>query len=260
MQAVAMLTRAEERLVRGLARRRVREREGRFVAEGVRVVEELLKAGLTPELAVISPALEETARGRRLAQALEGPRVRRVGNAELARLADTETPQGVLVVAAAPRADLPEAGQLGGAVLVLDAVQDPGNLGTLMRTAVAFGVSLVVALPGTVDPWNPKAVRAAAGACFRVPIAHVGPETLLAWSRRHGYTLLGADADGTAVDAVTVPERLALVVGNEGAGLTPEIAAGVAARVAIPMRGAESLNVAVAAGILLYLMTRKATS
>lgn len=255
-----MLTRAEERLVRGLARRRVREREGRFVAEGVRVVEELLAAGLTPELAMISPALEETERGRRLAEALSGPGVRRLSDAELSRLADTETPQGVLVVASVPHADLPAGEWPGGAVLVLDGVQDPGNLGTIMRTAVAFGVSLVVALPGTVDPWNPKVVRSAAGTCFRVPVAQTGPESLLAWARHGGYALLGADAAGTPVDAVAVPERVALVVGNEGAGLSAEIAASLDARVAIPMHGAESLNVAVAAGILLYLMTRKATS
>jgi RNA methyltransferase, TrmH family len=254
-----MLTRAEERLVLGLARRRVREREERFLAEGVRVVEELLQAGLKPELAIVSPGLEETERGRRLAEALTGPEVRRVSDAVLARLADTETPQGVLVVAPVPRADLPEADDEDGALLVLDGVQDPGNAGTLMRTAAAFGVSRVVVLPGTADPWSPKVVRAAAGTCFRMPVVQADPAALLAWAGRRGFTVLGADAAGTPVGSVPVPDRLALVVGNEGAGLSAEMAAGVDARVAIPMRGAESLNVAVAAGILLYLMTRKAT-
>lgn len=254
-----MLSRAEERLVQSLARRKVREREGRFVAEGVRVVEELLSAGLVPELALVSPTLEETERGRHLAQALHGPALRRVGDGELARLADTETPQGVLVVARVPHAELSDVGREGGPALVLDGVQDPGNFGTLLRTAAAFGAAAVVALPGTVDPWNPKAVRATAGMCFRVPIMQTVPEALLSWAGQRGFTLLGADAGGTPVDAVAVPERLALVVGNEGAGLSPEVAAGVAFRVAIPMRAAESLNVAVAAGILLYLMTRKAT-
>lgn len=252
-----MLSRAEERLVRGLARRRVREREGRFLAEGVRVVEELLAAGLAPELVIVSPGLEATERGRRLAAALDGPAVRRVSDGELARLADTETPQGVLVVASAPAANLPESDR-GEPLLVLDGVQDPGNVGTLMRTAAAFGVSAVVALPGTADPWSPKVVRAAAGTCFRVPAVQTDSAALVAWAERRGYTLLGADAGGTPVEALAIPDRLALVVGNEGAGLSPAMAAGVDVRVAIPMRGAESLNVAVAAGILLYLMTRKA--
>ncbi|MEJ2185283.1 MAG: RNA methyltransferase [Gemmatimonadota bacterium] len=252
-----MLSRAEERLVRGLARRRVREREARFLAEGVRVVEELLAAGLAPELVIVSPGLEATERGRRLAAALDGPAVRRVSDGELARLADTETPQGVLAVASVPAANLPESDR-GEPLLVLDGVQDPGNVGTLMRTAAAFGVSAVVALPGTADPWNPKVVRAAAGTCFRVPAVQTDPAALGAWAERQGYTLLGADAGGTPVEALAIPDRLALVVGNEGAGLSPAMAAGVDARVAIPMRGAESLNVAVAAGILLYLMTRKA--
>lgn len=254
---MATLTRAEERLVLGLARRKTREREGRFLAEGVRVVEELVEAGLSPELVLISPGAEETERGRRLAAALEGRAVRRVSDGELARLAATETPQGILVVASIPRAELPDAGG-SGALLVLDGVQDPGNVGTLMRTASAFGVSGVVALPGTADPWSPKVVRASAGTCFRLPVVQTAADTLLAWAARESYTVLGADAVGTPAEDTPVPDRLALVLGNEGAGLSPEIAAGVDARVAIPMRGAESLNVAVAAGILLYLMTRKA--
>lgn len=254
-----MLTTAEERLVRSLARRKMREREGRFVAEGVRVVEELLDAGLVPELALVTPTLEETERGRRLGQALQGPALRRVGSRELARLADTETPQGVLVVARVPHAELSDVGGEGGPALVLDGVQDPGNVGTLLRTAVAFGASALVALPGTVDPWNPKVVRATAGLCFRLPVVQTVPEALLSWSRQRGFTLLGADAGGTPVDVVAAPERLALVVGNEGAGLSPEVAGTVAFQVAVPMRTGESLNVAVAAGILLYLMTRKAT-
>ncbi len=253
-----MLTRAEERLVLGLARRKTRERESRFLAEGVRVVEELVEAGLSPDLVLVSPGLEETERGRRLAAALEGPALRRVSDAELARLTATETPQGVLAVAPVPRAELAEAGGGGGALLVLDGVQDPGNVGTLMRTAAAFGVSGVVVLPGTADPWSPKVVRAAAGTCFRLPVVQTDADTLLAWAEQGSYTVLGADAAGTPAEDIPVPDRLALVLGNEGAGLSPEIATGVDARVAIPMRGAESLNVAVAAGILLYLMTRKA--
>ncbi|HKJ93446.1 MAG TPA: RNA methyltransferase [Longimicrobiales bacterium] len=255
-----MLTRAEERLVRGLARRKVRGREGLFLAEGVRVVEELLAAGLVPELALVSPALQDTERGRRLAQALAGPGLRQVSHGRLADLADTETPQGVLVAAPIPQVDLEGMHAERGVVLVLDGVQDPGNVGTLLRTAAAFGVALVAALPGTADPWNPKVVRAAAGACFHVPVAQPEADALVAWLRGRGFRLLGADMAGVPVESVAVPDRTALVLGNEGAGLSAGMAAALDTRVAVPISGAESLNVAVAAGILLYLVTRKATS
>ncbi|MBI4410175.1 MAG: RNA methyltransferase, partial [Gemmatimonadetes bacterium] len=136
--------------MRGLKRRKVREAEGLFLAEGVRVVEELLDAGVALRFAVVSSPLEDSERGRALADALAGRcPLHRVGPAELAELAGTETPQGVLVVAAIPRAELNSLEVHGRAtVLVLDAVQDPGNFGTLVRSAEALGVVAVAALPG----------------------------------------------------------------------------------------------------------------
>lgn len=254
-----MLSRSEVKLVRGLKRRKVREAEGLFLAEGVRVVEELLDAGVALRFAVVSSPLEDSERGRALADALAGRcPLHRVGPAELAELAGTETPQGVLVVAAIPRAELNALEVHGRAtVLVLDAVQDPGNFGTLVRSAEALGVVAVAALPGTVDPWNPKAVRSAAGASFRIPIVQVNLEDLLEWLSSGGFTFYGAEADGEPVDRLELAQRAALAVGNEGAGLSAAVRAAADALVAVPIRGrAESLNVAVAAGILLYELTR----
>jgi len=253
-----MLSSAESKLIRGLARRKIRERKGLFLAEGVRVVEDLLAAGLDLRLAVISPTLEDTERGRALARALEAAvPVRRVEPRELDALAGTEAPQGVLAVAATPHHDLAALEVAGPAtVLALDAVQDPGNFGTLVRAAEAFAVAFVAALPGTVDPWNPKAVRSAAGASFRVPIVQPSAGELVEWARERGFTIYGAAADGAPVDPARLAQRAVLVVGNEGAGLGAEVAGAVDEVLAIPMPGrAESLNVAVAAGILLYLLT-----
>lgn len=252
------LSRSHHTLITGLGRRKVRAEEGLFLAEGVRVVEELLAAGVAVRLAVTSPALEETERGARLARALDGRGAIRVGAAEMAALSDTRTSQGVLVVAEIPAAD-PESVDVppGTTLLALDGVQDPGNLGTLARSAAAFGCGALLCLPGTVDPWNPKAVRASAGALFRLPVLSVGVEPAAAWLRSREVTLLGADAAGEPVDGVALPERVALVVGNEGAGLSDAVRARCAALVGVPMRGGtESLNVAVATGILLYVMTR----
>jgi TrmH family RNA methyltransferase len=141
-------------------------------------------------------------------------------------------------------------------ILVLDGIQDPGNFGTLVRAADAFRTAAVIALPGTVDAWNPKAVRAAAGSSFRVPILSLEDEQALEWLERAGFTVLVADADGTAVDLLTPPERAALVVGNEGAGVRALWRAAADAIVAVPTPGpVESLNVALASGILLYALT-----
>ena len=255
-----MLSRAEERLVQNLARRKHRARSGLLLAEGVRVIEELLSAGIVPRLALISSSLEDTDRGRGLLARLGAVAevVRRLDSGELNRLASTESSQGVLVVAEAPASELGAVEVEGAATaLVLDGVQDPGNLGTLVRSAAGFDVDVVACLPGTVDPWNPKAIRASAGALFRLPIVQPDEATLWEWLDARGFALLGADAAGDPAEAVPMPQRVALAVGNEGAGLSAAVRAHCTRLVAVPMLGGtESLNVAVAGAILLYLITR----
>lgn len=257
-----MVSRSESKQIRALGNRKDRAAEGLFLAEGVRVVEELLDAGLPIQLSVVSPALTGSERGATLADRLRavGP-VREAGVGELNQLADTRTNQGVLVVAETPEGSLgavPDEGP--STVLVLDGVQDPGNLGTLVRSAGAFGCHAVVCLPGTVDPWNPKAVRASAGAHFRLPVVQGSAGPGLDRLDTLGYTLLGADAAGQPVDRVARSGRTALAVGNEGGGLSDRVRDRATDLVAVPMAaGVESLNVAVAAGILLYLLTRDST-
>lgn len=255
-----MVSGGEAKRIRGLQRRKGREREGLFLAEGVRVVEELLQAGVVLPLALVSSSLEDTERGRRLAAALEAAtEFRRVSDGELSELADTSTTQGVLVVAEIPRASLGAVSPAGASVaLVLDGVQDPGNLGTLARSAAAFGCEALLCLPGTVDPWNPKAVRASAGGLFRIPVVQSDPGELDEWLGRHGYLVVGADAGGESVEERALPQRVALVVGNEGAGLSEAMRERCDRILSVPMRGGtESLNVAVAGGIMLYELTRE---
>jgi TrmH family RNA methyltransferase len=254
------LTRSEERLIRALHRRKQREAEGLFLAEGVRLCEELLASALPIRFAVVAPSLKESERGSELLASLEArTTVRRVDERALEALAATQSPQGVLAVASAPQHSLETLALTPAAtLLVLDGVQDPGNFGTLVRSADALGAAGVVALPGTVDPWNPKAVRAAAGASFRIPVFESSLEALRDWMHQNGFTVYGADAAGVPVDRAELAHRAALIVGNEGAGLAPDTLAATDALLAVPIEPhAESLNVAVAAGILLFLLTRR---
>ena len=251
--------------IRDLARRRGRERRGLALAEGIRLVEEAIAAGIPLRGAAVSAALEGTTRGKALKLALAGRGVRmvEVAPAELDALADTEHPQGVVAVLE-PRlwslADLPTGP--GSVILVLDAVQDPGNVGTMLRTALGLGAAGVVALKGTAELTNPKVLRGSMGAAFRLPTVSTDADALLAWAAERGVELWVAAADGAplgARGARSARAPLALVVGNEGAGVGDALAAGARRRVAIPLApGAESLNVAVAAGILLYEVTRDA--
>lgn len=252
-------SRSRAALIRGLARRRVREREGLFLAEGVRVVEDLLDSTIVPRFALVSSSLGDTARGRALAERLAAAtEVEAVPDAELAALAETETTQGVLVAAEVPTVGLDAVAPAAtDVVLLLDGVQDPGNAGTLIRTADALGCRAVLTLPGTVDPWNPKVVRSAAGSLFRVPVVACAAPELAGWLERTGATLVASDATGAPIGSITAQGPIVLAVGNEGAGIGAEVAGLASATVAIPIRGhAESLNVAVAAGILLHELTR----
>jgi TrmH family RNA methyltransferase len=140
--------------------------------------------------------------------------------------------------------------------VILDGVQDPGNVGTIARTALAFGASGLIALPGTVDLANPKVVRAAMGALFRLPSLHCDPLPLLAWLRSANVELWATALSGEPLGgAPTLP--IALALGNEGAGVSSDLLAAATRRVSIPIDpAAESLNVAAAAAILLYQVTR----
>jgi TrmH family RNA methyltransferase len=251
-------------LIRDLRRRRGRERRGLALAEGVRLVEEALAGGIAIRGAAVSATLESTTRGNTLKAALaaRGIRLEDVSEAELEQLADTEHPQGVVAVIEPRRWGWTDIKLVTGtAMLVLDGVQDPGNVGTMLRTALGLGAAGVVALKGTADLTNPKVLRSAMGASFRLPVVAATAEEFVAWSRLQRSEIWVADTEGEAVERLPArsPERpaVSLVLGNEGAGVSPPLELAASRRVAIPLaRGVESLNVAVAAGILLYEVTR----
>jgi TrmH family RNA methyltransferase len=247
------LSQGRTRLIGRLSVRKTREREGLVLVEGVRAATEALDGGAAVSLAVVSPRLESTEAGARLVQRLEGAVVERVDDAELATLADTQTPQGVLLVCRQPSTTLEALD--GARFLVLDAVQDPGNVGTLVRGAVAFALDGVICLDGTVDPWGAKAVRASAGTVFRLPVVPADAASLVPWLAARGVPLLVADAGGEDAQRRAGAERFALAVGNEGEGVRAALRAAAEAVVAVPMAGpTESLNAGVAGSILMHTL------
>lgn len=245
-------------LARDLKRRKARERQGLFVAEGLRTVEELLRSSLALRGLLVSEQAESTPRAAALLADVEsrGIELQRVSEADFASAADTEQPQGLLAIAEQPERTLASLALRDGArLLVLDGIQDPGNVGTLLRSASALGAVASLVLPGTVDPWNAKVVRSAVGLQFTQPPVLCTAAELLAFLRAQDCRLVGAAAEGEPVGRFRQPARLALAVGNEGQGLSAVLRDACDALVAIPMApGAESLNVAVAAGILLHVL------
>jgi RNA methyltransferase, TrmH family len=249
-------------LLRDLQRRKARERRGLVVAEGRRLVEDALAAGASVEALLVAddvaagqaaPLLEEAQ--RRAIRSEVTPR--RDFNA----LADTETPSGVLAVIEWQPLSLaavrpPDVGRRRA--LVIDGVQDPGNVGTMVRSAFALGAWLTVALDGTADVRGPKVVRGSMGALFRHQVATATFEEWQAYAAQERVAVWVAAAEGEPLDALPPqPGSLALVVGNEGQGVRAAWRDTPHRTLTIPMRaGADSLNAAVAAGILLYELSR----
>ncbi len=250
-----MITQNQAKRIRALRTRKRRD-EGAFLVEGVRLVEELLASRLEIELVILAPALAATERGACLIERVRGGglAVAEVPDRELEELADTETPQGVLAVAREPGRRLEEfvPGQRA-AILIFDRVVDPGNVGTLLRTAQALGVGWTVALPGTVDPWSPKAVRASAGSIFQLPVSREPWAYVVNWLRGRDFAILGADPGGVPVPRSGSPlPRFALVMGNEPSGLSEEVRGDCDGQVAVRLPGQmDSLNVATAGALLL---------
>ncbi len=247
-------------LARDLKRRKSREKHRLFVAEGVRAVEELLRSPLTIRGVLVAPQLGDAPRGAALASALaaQGVETQSVDAHEFSSAAETESPQGVIAIAEVPDRSVASLnGEWKGVILVLDAVQDPGNVGTILRTAAALGVVATISMPGTVDLWNAKVVRSGMGAHFRHLAFSSTWSELDTFRTRTGTKVLAADVGGVPVSSIQQATRVALVVGNEGAGLSSEARSRADTTVALTISPAvESLNVAVATGILLYSLTK----
>ena len=236
----------------------LRRETGAFLCEGARLCRDAVRSGLAVETCFFTPRARERY-GPYLEEILSGSRAAYEITEPVARLlADTKSSQEIFCVCRLPQAAPPQTGPC----LVLENLQDPGNLGTVLRTAEALGVFRVVLLGDCCDPWSPKALRASMGAVFRLnPTPWGNADELCQLLESQGYALHAAVLSETAqpLPELDFSRGLhAVFVGNEGNGLTPETIARCGHGVTIPMAGrAESLNASAAATILLWELTRK---
>ena len=254
------ITSSKNPLVQGFSGAATGEDRSLLLAEGPRLVREGLRAGLEAVAAAVAPSLRDQTLGEQLrSRAVE---FFECSDSVLARLSALDTHQGVAVLFARPRfaeQDLLR-GDLAPLVVAVAGVRDPGNLGALLRSAEAAGVSGILTLKGGADPWRDKAVRGSMGSVFRLPVEHGrSAEAVVRFARNHKLQLVVADGEG-AVDYTECDFRhpILLVLGGEARGVPAEIRDVADQCVRVPLRApVESLNVAVAAGVLLFEARRQ---
>jgi TrmH family RNA methyltransferase len=250
-----------------LLERKGREEQGRFLVEGMHMVEEALKSGVEVTTILYDSERDMDAACRRaLANQPQAVQVLAASAAVLGKLSETKSPQGIVAEVKKTKSDWADwmmtkaAEQENLLMLFLDEIQDPGNLGTIMRTAEAAGVDAVVLGKGSVDLYNGKVMRATMGALFRLPVFTQSlPETADEWRASGGRLLVSSlHEDSLSYDEADYSGKTAIVIGNEGRGVSQAMMERADQFVHIPIYGqAESLNAAVAAGIFVYEAQKK---
>lgn len=245
--------------LKSLHQKKGRAETGLFLAEGARLAREAADLGVWPEVLAHSKAALEREQVRALIAEAERRNVRVIETTEavLAQISKRDNPQTVI---GAYRQMLSKLEDLGGdAVVALEGVRDPGNLGTILRTADSTGADGVVLLGESCDPFSVEAVRASMGSIFGVKLARASFDALMRFKAARGASLIGASLKGAPLDAeLAAPARAVLLMGNEQSGLPEHMEAACDLLVRIPMRGrADSLNLAVATAVMLYDLWRR---
>lgn len=245
-----------------LLSRKYREREGSFLVEGELLIKDAVSSSANLKEIIFRSGFDYTDFLNDIVLA-DNPSVENISFYELSdnlfdKIASTENGRSIIGVFSIPKCDMESFKH--GDLVVLDRLQDPGNVGTIIRTSDAAGVSGIIAIKGTVDVFSPKVVRAAAGSVFRVPIAEVeDAKELVDVLKKLGIKPISIDPRGGKMFYDMPPdERLAIIVGNEGGGISKEILEISEMNLMIPMReGIESLNAAMALGIVIYERVRR---
>ena len=240
---------------------KTRREQAAFVIEGVRLAEEAWQAGWQAQQVLFTEQLDERGKALLGNYSIRGVPVEQVSETVMKAISATQSPQGILVVLKLQSPNIPTRPNF---LLALDGVRDPGNLGTILRSAAAAGVQVVLLASGCVDAFSPKVVRAGMGAHFRLPILQLGRKGIIQFLETPGLNLrvyLADSAEGIPYTQADWQSPLALIIGGEAGGAGAEALAIADEKVHIPMPGgSESLNAAVAASILMFEVVRQRES
>lgn len=230
------------------------------IVEGPKLLREAIAAGF-PILNVILLKEGIVEHRSTLEQcSISGSRIISTSSQLLSRLSDTVSNQGIIGFCEPKYAEFPQLhDEQGGPLVVLDALQDPGNVGAILRSALAFGALGIVFLPGCANPFSSKAVRASAGACFRIPLFKCSQEQLLLYLSESDVTAYALEQQGNSIVwEAELKQSCVIIVGNEGSGINPILQNSIKQSLSIPVDPRlESLNAAVAASVVLYEIARR---
>lgn len=264
MEIIASLQNKWVKYIKSLQQRKYREKEKAFLLEGIRLLEEAVEASWPLKLGAYSPKLLQNPRGNNILQTLKSKEIPLLCLTDeiLDKAGDTQNSQGILAVACEKETDWKKVWTSSPepVLVIVDGVQDPGNLGTIIRTADAHGAQGVLLTKGTVDLYNSKTIRSTMGSIFHLPILRIDnlTECLQLLNEQKFKIVVGDLAAEEYCFQYDYTGAIAICVGNEGAGPSPELKEKAHTTVKIPILGqAESLNVAVATGILLYEINRQ---
>jgi len=251
------ITREQIKEIKRLHESKERAEKGLFLIEGVRLMEEALKEGVPMEQVIYTSRLEETIRVSHLLVALRKMHIQtyQVPEKVMEAVAGTENPQGVIAVARQLRWSLKDVANSKGPVIITCGLQDPGNLGTIIRTADAGGCGGVITTHNTVDIYNLKVVRATMGSIFRLPVLKFeDPKEAISALKREGYQIVATTAHSkTSYLNIDYMKPTAFLIGQEASGIPDDLLESADIKVFIPMKdGVESLNAAISASILIY--------
>ncbi len=254
-----MLNKNIIRLVQSLQKKNSRVEEGLYVIEGDKLIREFILAGRDIRMLIAKPEFISSINSDLLIRTGE---VVPCSYEELRRISSLKTPHNALALVPIPPGDQPAVADSNALSLFLDSVQDPGNLGTIIRAAAWFGIDSVVCSRGCVDVYNPKVIQATMGAILHVRVSYADPEEYLSGAKESKITVYGTVMDGDNIYRQDLDEKGIIVFGNESKGISPGVAAFLDRRISIPrftsnQAGIDSLNAGMAVSVVLSEFRRR---
>lgn len=262
-RSIKTITSSEKKKLRSLLTKKGRKKESKFLAEGVRLLEEAVRHGWTPEIIYYSESILSE-RGRKLVDKINGAGadVRKIAACDIEAVTGTQTSPGIIGVFNIPEYNAVELMPGSKMILLMDGISDPGNAGTLLRSGAAFGFDMVFMVNDAVEPYNPKVVRSSAGAIFGIPVIEATTGDILRYKNDGEYLLMAADLAGSNLEkglrCLKRNSKVILAVGSEADGLSKPVADMADIKVSVGHSNkVESLNAAVAGSIIMMSIYNK---